>query len=254
MGDRSVGGSDGLVGTASDQVPAILAEGDSGVGTLFISFARRHPEGADADYLRWHSLDHRPEQYRLSALKASLRLVSTQPCRAARAFSHPDFDAIDHVMTYFFADTGGLQGFASLARALADAGRVPFVLPPVQRGVYNVQQRLADPDGKAGADVLPWRPACGVYLLLEESSAPVDELVGIEGVAGLWTAVSQATPFSSVEAQQALTYLFLDDEPAAVAAKLKPVLEQRWQEHNTRPLLAAPFHTLVPWEWDRYLP
>lgn len=254
MGDNLARGSTGLMGTASDQVPAILAEGDSGIGTLFMSFARRHPEGADADYLRWHSLDHRPEQYRLSGLKASLRLVSTPQCRAARAVSHPELDAIDHVMTYFFADLEGLQGFAALARALGDAGRVPFVLPPVQRGVYNVQQRIADSNGKAGADVLPWRPALGVYLLLEENAAPVDELIDVEGVAGLWTAASVATPFSSVETQQALTYLFLEDEPVAVAERLKPVLKQRWQDQDTRPLLAAPFHTLVPWEWDRYLP
>lgn len=248
----------GLVGTASDQVPDILAEGDSGIGTLFVSFSERHPDGADADYLRWHSLDHRPEQYRLAALKASLRLVSTPACRAARAVSHPDFDAIDHVMTYFFADLDGLQGFATLARALGDAGRVPFVLNPVQRGVYNVEQRLADPDGRAGADVLPWRPARGVYLLLEEQAledaSALQALVAVEGVAGAWTAGAVASPYASATGTQALTYLFLDGEPASTAERLKPVLLQRWQAFDTRPLLAAPFHTLVPWEWDRYLP
>lgn len=247
-----------LVGIASDQVPEILAEGSSGIGSLFLSFSQRHPDGADADYLRWHSLDHRPEQYRLAALKASLRVVSTPQCRAARAVSHPDFDAIDHVMTYFFADLDGLQGFATLARALGNAGRVPFVLNPVQRGVYNLEQRLADPNGKAGADVLPWRPARGVYLLLEEQAlnAPsaLEALVAVEGVAGAWTASSIASPYTSVTGTQALTYLFLDGEPADTAERLKPVLLQRWQAFDTRPLLAAPFHTLVPWEWDRYLP
>lgn len=246
--------SGALAGTGSDAVPAILDEGDSGIGTLFISLSERHSEGADADYLRWHSLDHRPEQYRLAALRASQRVVSTPRCRAARAASHPDFDAVDHVMAYFFADLEGLEGFGRLARALDDAGRMPFVLNPVQRGVYSVEQRLADPAGKAGADVLPWRPALGVYLLLEQNAAPVSELIDIEGVAGLWSATSVASPFASAGADQALTWLFLEDEPVAVAERLKPVLTKRWQQRNIQPLLAAPFHTLVPWEWDRYLP
>jgi hypothetical protein len=36
--------------------------------------------------------------------------------------------------------------------------------------------------------------------------------------------------------------------PVAVAQRLKPVV----QEGN--PHLAAPFHTIVPYEWDRYVP
>jgi hypothetical protein len=55
--------------------------------------ARRHPEGRDAEYLRWHTLDHRPEQHRIAGVRASLRLVSTPACRAARAYSDERFDA-----------------------------------------------------------------------------------------------------------------------------------------------------------------
>lgn len=76
-----------LPGTPSDDVPAVLAEGRGDIGTLFVSMATRHPDGADADYLRWHTLDHRPEQHRLSAVRASLRLVSTPACRSARAIA-----------------------------------------------------------------------------------------------------------------------------------------------------------------------
>ncbi|MDZ4264496.1 MAG: hypothetical protein U1D00_02115, partial [Mycobacterium sp.] len=90
-----------LPGTPSDEVPGVLAEGHGDVTTLFVSMARRHPDGADADYLRWHTLDHRPEQHRLSAVRASLRLVSTPACRSVRACSRGRYDEIDHVMTYF---------------------------------------------------------------------------------------------------------------------------------------------------------
>ncbi len=130
-----------LPGTPSDQVPQILRAGDSGIETLFLSFARRHPDGADADYLRWHSMDHRPEQHRLVGLGASLRVVSTPACRAARAASVGDYDEVDHVMHYFFADAASLAGFGELSGALRDAGRSPFILPPVARGVFQVSAR-----------------------------------------------------------------------------------------------------------------
>jgi hypothetical protein len=51
-----------------------------------------------------------------------------------------------------------------------------------------------------------------------------------------------------------VSYLFLDDEPAEVATRLRPRLERRWSTTGTEPLLAAPFHSLVAYEWDRYLP
>lgn len=56
-----------LPGTPSDEVTEVLATGNGGITTLFVSMATRHPEGKDAEYLRWHTLDHRPEQHRLAA-------------------------------------------------------------------------------------------------------------------------------------------------------------------------------------------
>ncbi|HZQ30147.1 MAG TPA: hypothetical protein VFB19_00230, partial [Mycobacterium sp.] len=145
-----------LHGTPSDDVPAVLDTGRGDISTLFVSMATRHPDGLDAEYLRWHTLDHRPEQHRLSAVRASMRLVSTPACRAARATGPGHFDAIDHVMTYFFAGVEGLKGFNELSDALGDAGRKVALLPPVQRGVFAVQDKVAAARVKVGADVLPW--------------------------------------------------------------------------------------------------
>src|ERR1700712_5344734 len=147
-----------LPGTPSDGLSGVLDTGNGDIGTLFVSMATRHPDGTDAEYLRWHTLDHRPEQHRLSAVGASLRLVSTPACRSARAPGDERFDAIDHVMTYFFTDRTGLKGFKELATALGDADRKLALLPPVQRGVYTVQNKAAAPRVKVGSDVLPWWP------------------------------------------------------------------------------------------------
>lgn len=243
-----------LVGTPSDQAPAILATGRSDITTLFVSFSERHPEGADAEYLRWHSLDHRPEQHRLASIRASLRLVSTPACRAARAASDPSLDATDHLMTYFFTGVEGLGEFTDLSDALRDAGRCPFILKPVTRGVFAVNNRTAAPHAKAGADVLPWRPVTGAYVLVERGELPADDLITVPGVAGIWSAHAEASAFSTLAQGHQISYLFLDDDPIATAERLKPVLEKRWQDTGTAALLAAPFYAIVPFEWDRYLP
>ncbi len=245
-----------LPGTPSDDVTAVLETGSGGIGTLFVSMATRHPDGADADYLRWHTLDHRPEQHRLAAVRASLRVVSTPACRSARAISHDRFDAIDHVMTYFFADPGGLGGFLDLATALGDAGRVRALLPPVERGVYEVHSKVSAPRIKVGADVLPWWPVRGVFLLVEQEAAPVTELLDVEGVAGLWSASATNVDSNLANARpgQCITYCFLDDDPVDTGRRLQLVLARRWHDAKVQPLLAAPFYAVVPHEWDRYVP
>jgi len=181
-----------LPGTPSDEITDVLATGQGDVTTLFVSMARRHPDGADAEYLRWHTLDHRPEQHRLSAVRASLRLVSTPACRSARATSRDPYDDIDHVMTYFFTDPSGMTGFLDLAKALSGGGRKLPLLPPVERGIYQVEDKTAAARVKVGADVLPWWPIRGVYLLLETNASAPTHLRDVDGVAGVWSAVSQS--------------------------------------------------------------
>ena len=246
-----------LTGTPSDEVDAILATGRSGVTTIFVSMSHRHPRGDDAEYLAWHGLDHRPEQYRLATLRSSVRLVSTPSCRAARAASHARLDATDHVMTYFFADIAGLPGFSDLGAARRSAGRMPYdVLPPVERGVYSLRETDAAPRIKIGADVLPWWPASGVYLIVEQGHATATGLSDVPGVAGTWSAVAvPADPeVATAEVGQSITFCFLDGDPVATAERLRPVLERRWSDTGVTPLLAAPFHTVVARDWHRHLP
>jgi hypothetical protein len=245
-----------LPGTPSDGVDEILDNGNGLITTLFVSMATRHPDGTDADYLQWHSLDHRPEQHRLSAVRASLRLVSTPACRAARAVQHGRLGDVDHVMTYFFSDTAGLEGFLTLSKALGDAGRKLALLPHLERGVYDVRHKAAAPRIKIGADVLPWWPIKGAYLLLESAAVSAADLIEVDGVAGVWstTAVDVGPRLASAQAGQQLTYCFLDQDPVETAHRLAPALEKRWNATAVEPLFAAPFHPVVPYEWDRYLP
>jgi hypothetical protein len=241
-----------LVGSPSDEVPAILATGGGEITSLYLSLSARHAEGRDAEYLAWHTLDHRPEQYRLSAIRAALRLVSTPACRAARAAAESPFDAVDHVMIYFFSNLGGLK---DLAVALRECGRMSYSLPSVQPGIFGVEERLAHPRIKAGADVLPWWPAKGAYLLIEDGAAvSLKDLIEVPGVVGGWQALGQPGPYSKARPAQRTSLLFLDEDPVATAVRLKPALALPPFSQGLNPLLAAPLQIIVPHEWDRYLP
>jgi len=244
-------------GTPTDDADGVLGLGASAIEIVYVSMSTRHPEGRDVDFLRWHFLDHRPEQYRLDTLRASLRLVSTPACRAARAASGERFDATDHVMNYFFSDPSGLKPFHNLGRELAKVGRMADLLPGVERGVYAFDGRAADPEAKVGADVLPWWPATGVYLLVEKGRATAAPLVDVDGIVGAWwgpTAADVPKRYSAARPGDQLTYLFLDDDPVAVAGRLRPVLEQRWSDVGVTGLLAAPFHIAHTNTLTRHLP
>jgi hypothetical protein len=171
-----------------------------------------------------------------------------------RAASDARLDAADHIMTYFFADTAELGGFSDLAVALREAGRMPYLLPSVQRGAYAVQDKIAARRARVGADVLPWWPARGVYLLVEMGAFTPITLPDVPGIAGLWRGSSVADPSANVEAGQQITYFFLDGDPVETGERLQSWLKRRWEGPGIQPLLAAPFFTVVPYEWDRHLP
>ncbi len=246
-----------LSGAPSDECPAILAAGRTDVTTIYMSFAKRHADGLDAQYLEWHTLDHRPEQHRLPQLRASFRVVSTPECRKLRAASDGRFDEADHLQSYFFTGLAAMEGFQALNGALHEAGRSPYSLPLVERGVYRVDGMAAAPRIKVGADVLLWWAAKGVYILIERGGAPVADLLEVPGIGGAWwgRAVPLEPPFTTRDNSGLhLSYLFLDEDPTSVARLLRPSLEQRWSGSGCEPLLAAPFYGVVAYEWDRYLP
>ncbi|MET0727802.1 MAG: hypothetical protein ABWZ76_05840 [Acidimicrobiales bacterium] len=214
--------------------------------TALVSMSGRHPDGRDEEYLAWHALDHVPELHRLPDLRAALRLVSTPECRAARAASSERYDAVEHVMTYLLASRAGVGRLGALAADLAAAGRLPMSLPSVEVGVYDLVATAVSPGAGVAADVIPWRPAQGAYLLVEAESAPAAALTEVAGVAGAW--------WYADDAGTQLTFCYLDDHPVETARRLGDALAARWASGAVTPLLAAPFHTVVPYAWGRFLP
>lgn len=245
-----------LEGTPSDQLPDVLATGCTDAQFTFVSLSAREPEGRDAEYIEWHTLDHRPEQYRLPGLRNSLRLVSTPECRTARAASLQPFDAIDHVMTYQFADVSELPGFSTLGAALHEGGRMPLRLPSLGYMTAELAGKIAAPRAVAGADVIPWRPAVGVYFIIEEGYASPEALVDLPGVAGIWwhQGTKAEEPYGADSRGRQITYCYLDADPVAAAPRLGEAMRQRWASGKVKGLLAAPFYVITPFDWARRLP
>jgi len=243
-----------LEGTPSDQLPEVLATGTATIDYAFLSLSAREPDGRDAAYIEWHWMDHRPEQYRLANLRCSHRLVSTPECRAARAASEGRFDEVDHVMNYMFADDD-LADFTELGAALDRGGRMKHRLPSVGYLTGNLAGRVASAHAAAGCDVIPWRPSRGVYLIVEDGQASPAALADLPGVAGVWWYHgAPSADFGSDSGGMQVTYCYLDEDPVGCAGALGEAMRERWATGEVKGLLAAPFHTVEPFQWDRYLP
>lgn len=245
-----------LEGTPSDQLPEVLATGQTDITYSFFSLSARDPDGRDAAYIAWHWLDHRPEQYRIEGLRNAIRLTSTPACRAARAANEKPFDAVDHIMTYQFKDDSSIPAFNDLGGALHRGGRMPHRLPSLGYLTGDVIGKAAAARAVAGADVIPWRPAHGVYFVVEEGEASAANLVDLPGVAGVWWFRGTKTHerYSGDSSGRQITYCFLDEDPVAVAPKLGDAMKQRWASGKVKGLFAAPFYVSRAFEWDRYLP
>lgn len=245
-----------LEGTPSELLPDVLATGQTDAEFVFLSLSERDSNGRDADYLAWHSLDHRPEQFRLGGIRNTLRLVSTPECRAARAANAPPYDRIDHIMTYQFASTASMPAFTELGAALDRGGRMVHRLPSLGYLTGGLAGKIAAPRAVAGADVIPWRPALGVYVMIEEGAASPASLIDVPGVAGVWwwQGSADGSGMGAEAAGKQITYCFLDEDPATCAAALGAAMQARWASSAVKGLLAAAFYCVVPYEWGRHLP
>jgi hypothetical protein len=76
-------------------------------------------------------------------------------------------------------------------------------------------------------------------------------LLELPGVAGLWEFATSpdVPPYSWTTAGHRITVVWLDAEPLA----LTPVFAS-FETADERTLLAGPFETITPWQWDWFDP
>ena len=96
---------------------------------------------------------------------------------------------------------------------------------------------------------MPFRPNRGVYVIVEEAGndSDADALLGVSGVAGMWTFATDDALASPrwTEGARRITVAWLDDDPLTVAAGIAPLVAPR-----AGVAFAGPFETITPWRWD----
>ena len=238
----------------------------------FFSLSHHSTSGDDRDYLDWHQLDHMPEQYQLPGLVLGQRWASTRACRAARAAEVGDWSLVEHVVLYLMGNPVDetIDEFLRLGRHLAELGRFSVSLPSHYRGALRLLEAHAAPRTLVSSEVVPFRPHQGVELIIEEldEDAPQDAflqrmhvdvlptLSSVEGVAGAWsygTTPSIRRPMFT-DGRYRMTVCYLDDDPAAVGERLAPVVEEAFRDAPSRLVLAAPYESMMVWNWSRFGP
>jgi hypothetical protein len=238
----------------------------------FFSLSHHGATGDDRDYLDWHQLDHMPEQYQLPGLVLGQRWASTRACRAARAAEAGDWSLVEHVVLYLMGNPldETIDEFLRLGRHLAELGRFSVSLPSHYRGALRLLEAHAASRALISSEVVPFRPHQGVELIVEELDEDASQdaflqrmhvdvlpgLASVDGVAGAWsfgTTPSIRRPMFT-DGRYRMTVCYLDDEPAVVGERLGPVIEQAWEDAPSRLVLAAPYESMMIWDWSRFGP
>jgi hypothetical protein len=232
-----------------------------------------HAEGVDDDaYLRWHLLDHQPEQHTLPGLRASTRWRVDDDCLAARLVADDAMADTRHAVGYLMGDPvdATLRGFLALAADLREQDRMPYRARSVLLGAFELVRAAAAPSAVVSDAAVPFRAHRGVLLVVEASIAGVDagewerwvdgehlaELLAVEGVAGAYR--YRTTDLAGVGAAQAeryapfwnpgdrtLTVVFCDDDPVATTARAEVAVRRRWEAGVVVPELATPLRSTV---------
>ena len=222
----------------------------------------------DDDYLRWHLLDHMPEQFRIPGIQHGLRYIADERTVAARVAGDGPLADIGGVANYLMGAPvqATYDAFVALGRELADAGRYPRVKPSLGLQMRALLCTEAAPRVLVSPEVVPWRPHRGVVLVIE---APVVDdaqawlewlgwlgahhhpaVLDVAGVAGIWQ-YGSTTAWRTAPRHAApgwTTVIYVDDDPSTVAGELATLLEERWADGTVRPLFAGPMRSMVTWE------
>jgi hypothetical protein len=241
----------------------------------FLSLTGGAVSGDDEGYLRWHLLDHQPEQHTIPGLRQSSRWRMDEACLAARVVASDGLDPVRHAVNYLMGDPVDetLTAFARLGRRLAEAGRFPDRATSHLLGAYGLVQGYASPRVLVSAEAVPFRAHRGVVVVVESAGEGdvagwaqwhhrehVPALLDAPGVAGVYA--YRASARLGLGADQGerygvpawdpgdrfVTIAYLDDDVVATTGGLRPLLEARWSTGAVVPELAAPFRSMVRYE------
>jgi len=195
------------------------------------------PDGDHRGYNAWHQLDHLPEVHTVPGIVRGERWVASPACRAAAPVAGDDYAAADYFTLYLLAapTADALAGIGRLSAELDAAGRTFTDRRSVYNGVLPVTATAAAPRVGVKPAAVPFRPATGVLVVVDDPGCDPPELTGVGGVAGAW---------AFADGDRRVTVAWLDDDPVAVAHRAAEVPAVAKARH------AAPYAAIVPGAWD----
>jgi hypothetical protein len=224
-------------------------------------------DGSEAEYLRWHLLDHMPEQYQLPGIVHGLRWTAEQAHRDARLVATEPLQELGNIVHYVLGDPveQTLADFIELGSRLREAGRFPITRPPLRLAALRLQTWYSSPRALVSAEVVPFRPHRGVMLVIEEPTNGRPDrwlqwlrthhypaLLAEPGTAGAWMFGTPYVPTAAAAAwatgQHYVTVVYLDEDPIATAERLRPAIEERWDSGEVTPLYAGPLRSMIAWD------
>jgi hypothetical protein len=248
----------------------------SAIRGAFLSLTSGTASGDDSAYLRWHLLDHMPEQHTVPGIRLGSRWIADDRCLADRIAVTDDLAPVRHAVCYLLTEPleETLSEFARLGRRLADAGRYPEPATPHLLGAYELHDGHAAPRALVSAAAVPFRPHRGVHLIVERPVQPeldrwwtwhddehVPAVLDTDGVAGvlsfrstarLGTGADQGERFGTQApwdpGGSLVTLVYLDGDLGETAARLEPLLRARWAGGAVAPRLAGPFASPVAFD------
>ena len=229
----------------------------------FFSFTEVTDPGEHHSYNEWHQYDHLPEQYAIPGIVHGERWVATPACRAARIVDHDELGGAHYLTLYLMADPVAptLMAFQELAQRLRALGRFHEHRRSWLFGGWQLVDQAAATHALVSPEVIPWRPATGVFVVVEDSASDgdgartagsVEHLLSVPGVAGVWSFAPSETYHDPNWRTQpwTITVLWLDDDVIETTRRLEPVLRERWRADGAVPIYAGPLETIVPGEWS----
>jgi hypothetical protein len=235
------------------------------VAAGFFSLTPPPPPDDDGSYLRWHLLDHMPEQYRIPGIVLGLRWIADGEYPEHRIVAADGLAEVGNAVAYLMSEPvqETYDAFMDLGPELREAGRFPEVRPSLQTRLLAIESRTAAPAAAVSADVIPFRPHRGVVLIVEgpnddatawhdwlavEREAPFLEVPGVAGVWSFHSTDRWKLRESCEGPPQRTIVVFLDADPIDTTKALTPMIEQRWRSRAVRPLFAGPLRTMIDWE------
>lgn len=239
----------------------------------FFSFPRVIDPARHGDYNAWHLLDHRPQNLALPGVVHGDRWVRTPRCEQVGSYPDEVLAGSQYVAMYWFAEPAeeSIREWVALGDSTYHEGRRPelaWTARPMTRMFIPIRGYVSA-HTRVTVDALPFRPHRGVHI--EVSSVPaaqqspvadlaqfehethVADLLGRDGVSGLWTFRSAPLGPGDTGSLLRIRLIWLEGDPVAFTESLSsdPLsMPPDGLADVATPMWSGPLQTIQPWEWD----